>query len=48
MRKGEIGDCMYIIFKGTLGIFDVDSNGRLTLLSEIKQNKVVGEMALEN
>ena len=40
-KKGEIGNCMYIIYAGEIGIYDHE-----TLLATFKKGDVFGELAL--
>lgn len=45
MRKGDEGDCMYVIIKGEVGIYiDPEVKNCIVVLGE---NKVFGERALE-
>ena len=45
MRKGDEGDCMYLILAGEVGIYmDTEFNNCIVLLGE---KKVFGERALE-
>lgn len=45
MRKGDEGDCMYVIIRGAVGIYiDAELKNCIVTLSE---NKVFGERALE-
>jgi CRP-like cAMP-binding protein len=41
IKKGEIGDCMYILFKGSAKVHD-----GAFMLSKIGENKIVGELAI--
>ena len=45
MRKGDEGDCMYILFQGEVGIY---INANESCVATLKDNKVFGERALEN
>lgn len=45
MKKGDEGDCMYVILKGSVGIYiDPELKNCIVTLGE---NKVFGERALE-
>lgn len=45
MKKGDDGDCMYVIIKGEVGIYiDPEIKNCIVVLNE---NKVFGERALE-
>ena len=45
MRKGDEGDCMYVILKGDVGIYvDAELKNCIVTLGE---NKIFGERALE-
>lgn len=41
IKKGEIGDCMYIILKGKAKIHDGEH-----LFADLGENKIVGELAI--
>jgi CRP-like cAMP-binding protein len=41
IRKGEIGDCMYIIYKGSAKVHDGDHN-----ITSIGENDIVGELSI--
>lgn len=43
IRKGDVGDCMYIIFSGEVNVIANDEGVITTVLSE---NQVFGERAL--
>lgn len=43
MKKGDFGDCMYIVFSGSVGIYVPDDKCVATL----SENQVFGEKALE-
>jgi CRP-like cAMP-binding protein len=45
MKKGDDGDCMYILFHGEVGIYVDDKFERCVAV--LKDNKVFGERALE-
>lgn len=45
MKKGDEGDCMYVLFKGSVGVYiDAEYKNCIVIL---KENKVFGERALE-
>jgi CRP-like cAMP-binding protein len=46
MQQGEVGDCMYVVQEGRVGIY-VERDGREVLLREpVEEEIVLGEMAL--
>jgi CRP-like cAMP-binding protein len=45
MRKGDEGDCMYILFSGEVGIYVGDESEKCVAV--LKDSKVFGERALE-
>lgn len=45
VRQGEMGDCMFVIQKGSVEIFREES-GRMVLLTELGPGDIFGEMAL--
>lgn len=50
MRKGEEGDCMYILFQGEVGIYVTSSNtedSEEKCVAILKDNKIFGERALD-
>lgn len=46
VRKGEAGDCMYVIQEGEVRIPIEDDRGRRRFVAELKKGGVFGEMAL--
>ena len=47
MRKGDEGDCMYILFQGEVGIYVNGSEEEDKCVAILKDNKIFGERALE-
>jgi CRP-like cAMP-binding protein len=45
MKKGDDGDCMYILISGEVGVY-LDSECK-NCIAILKENKVFGERALE-
>jgi CRP-like cAMP-binding protein len=45
MKKGDDGDCMYIIIKGEVGVYVDETHSNCIAI--LKENKVFGERALE-
>jgi len=45
MRQGEMGDCMYVIQEGRVGVY-LERDGEETLVAEPSSGEMIGEMAI--
>lgn len=46
MKRGDVGDCMFVIFSGEVGVYIGEENDKC--VATLGANKVFGEKALEN
>lgn len=46
MKKGDEGDCMYILFSGEVGIY-IGEGSDIKCVATLKDSKVFGERALD-
>lgn len=46
IKENEIGDCVYLILRGRLGIFKNDENGQSHIIGESRKGDLIGELAL--
>ena len=45
VRQGEVGDCMYVIQEGTVGVY-LERDGEEILVAEPGSGEMIGEMAI--
>jgi predicted acylesterase/phospholipase RssA/CRP-like cAMP-binding protein len=46
VHKGEVGDCLYMVFRGQLGVLDDEASGIERLLKVMGRGEYLGEIAL--
>jgi predicted acylesterase/phospholipase RssA len=46
IKKGELGDCLYIVHSGSFLAYKTAAQGKKIHLSEIKKTELIGELAL--
>ncbi|HEX7478163.1 MAG TPA: cyclic nucleotide-binding and patatin-like phospholipase domain-containing protein [Polyangiales bacterium] len=46
VRKGDVGDCLYIVYSGQLGVYDPSDSDEGRLLRVMGRGEYVGEIAL--
>ncbi len=45
-REGELGDCAYVVVRGSVQVFAIDRNGDEVVLAQLKELSHVGEQSL--
>src|SRR6516164_5857992 len=45
-REGEVGDCAYVVVRGSVQVFATDRNGDEVVLAQLKELSHVGEQSL--
>ncbi len=46
IKESEIGDCLYVVLDGTVEIFTLDDDGKITILAEHGRGEYFGEQSL--
>lgn len=46
LKESEVGDCLYVVLNGSVEIFTLDDDGKITILAEHGRGNYFGEQAL--